>query len=140
MRRLWQKPAWRRAGSVLRSSGISAVRAPLHAVRRKRLERRRGRADTSFHRHPSDTEEPTMKTIANHLTRITMMAAMAAAAFSMQPVHAAQKEVRVVQLQPVVVTAKRIRIVQLETVVVTAKRLTPATTVVAQRNLRNPPV
>jgi hypothetical protein len=81
-----------------------------------------------------------MKTIANHLTRITMMAAMAAAAFSMQPVHAAQKEVRVVQLQPVVVTAKRIRIVQLETVVVTAKRLTPATTVVAQRNLRNPPV
>lgn len=81
-----------------------------------------------------------MKTIANHLTRITMMAALAAAAFSMQPAHAAQKEVRVVQLQPVVVTAKRIRVVQLETVVVTAKRLAPSTMVVAQRGLRNPPV
>jgi hypothetical protein len=58
----------------------------------------------------------------------------------MQSTHAAQKEVRVVQLQPVVVTAKRIRVVQLETVVVTAKRLAPATMVVAQRGLRNPPV
>ena len=81
-----------------------------------------------------------MKTITNHLTRITMMAAMAAAAFGMQPAHAAQKEVRVLQLPPVVVTAKRIRVVQLETVVVTAKRLVPATTVVAQRGLRNAPV
>jgi len=81
-----------------------------------------------------------MKTITNHLTRITMMAAMAAAAFSMQPAHAAQKEVRVVQLPTVVVTAKRVRVVQLETVVITAKRLVPATTVVAQRGLRNAPV
>ena len=83
-----------------------------------------------------------MKTLTNHLTRITMMAAMAAAGFSVQAAHAAdQKQVRVVQLQPVVVTAKRIRVVQLEPVVIVAKRLAPASTVVAQqRMLRNAPV
>jgi len=81
-----------------------------------------------------------MKTLTNHLTRITMIAAMAAAGFSVQTAHAAQKEVRVVQLQPVVVTAKRICVVQLPTVVIVAKRLAPASTVIAQRSLRNPPV
>lgn len=81
-----------------------------------------------------------MKTLTNHLTRITMIAAMAAAGFSVQAAHAEQKQVRVVQLQPVVVTAKRIRVVQLEPVVIVAKRLAPASTVVAQRTLRNPPV
>ena len=79
-------------------------------------------------------------TIANHLTRITMIAAVAAAGVWVQPVHADQKEVRVLQLPKVVVTAKRIRVVQLEPVVVIAKRLAPATTMVAQRGLRNAPV
>jgi len=81
-----------------------------------------------------------MKTFTHHLTRITMIAAVAAAGFMTQAAHAAPKEVRVIQLPTVVVTAKRIPVVQLETVVITAKRLAPAATVVAQRSLRNPPV
>ena len=79
-------------------------------------------------------------TIRQHLTHLTTLVAVAAAGFTVQPAHAAQKEVRVVQLPTVVVTAKRVRVVQLETVVITAKRLVPATTVVAQRGLRNAPV
>jgi len=81
-----------------------------------------------------------MKTITHHLTRITTIAEVAAAGFTMQAAHAAPKQVRVIQLPTVVVTAKRIPVVQLETVVIVAKRLAPATTVVAQRTLRNPPV
>jgi hypothetical protein len=81
-----------------------------------------------------------MKTLTQHLTRITMIAAVAAAGFTTQATHAASNEARVVQLPTVVVTAKRIPVVQLETLVITAKRLTPATTVVAQRGARTPPV
>lgn len=80
-----------------------------------------------------------MKTIATHLTRITTIAAVAAAGFTMQAAHAAPNEVRVIQLPTVVVTGKRIKVVQLETVVVTAKRLAPANTVVAQRAVRLAP-
>lgn len=94
--------------------------------------------------HSIETEdtpkEHTMKTIATHLTRITTIAAVAAAGFMMQAAHAAPGEVRVVQLPKVVVTAQRIRVVQLERVVVTAKRLAPANTVVAQRASRLAPV
>ena len=81
-----------------------------------------------------------MKTLTKHLTRITTIAAVAAAGFMTQAAHAAPNEVRVVQLPTVVVTAKRIPVVQLETVVITAKRLAPVTTVVAQRGVRNSPV
>ncbi len=80
-----------------------------------------------------------MKTITRQLTRITTIAAVAAAGFTMQTAHAAPNEVRVIQLPTVVVTAKRIKFVQLETVVITAKRLAPATSVVAQRNVHVPP-
>jgi hypothetical protein len=113
----------------------------MRAVRRKPLERTGRRADSSSIDTPDASQEPTMKNLTNHLTRITMIAAMAAAGFSVQTAHAAQqKAVRVVQLQPVVVTAKRLCVVQLPTVVIVAKRLAPAPTVVAQRSLRNPPV
>ena len=78
-----------------------------------------------------------MNTIQRHLTRITMIAAALAAAFTAQPTHAATKEVRVVQLPPVVVIAKRIRVVQLERVVVVGKRLTPGPTLVARRGARS---
>jgi hypothetical protein len=81
-----------------------------------------------------------MKNLTNHLTRITTIAAVAAAGFMMQTAHAAPNDARVIQLPTVVVTAKRIPVVQLETVVIVAKRLAPATTVVAQRTQRNPPV
>ena len=74
-----------------------------------------------------------MNRIPNHLTRITMFAALLAAGVTAQPARAAGAEVRVVQLPPVVVIAKRIRIVQLENVVVTARRLAPATIAIAQR-------
>jgi hypothetical protein len=81
-----------------------------------------------------------MKTFTHHLTRITLIAAVVAAGFSVQTAHAAQKAVRVVQLAPVVVTDERIRVVQLEPVVVTAKRLAPSPTMVAQRGQRSAPV
>lgn len=81
-----------------------------------------------------------MKTLTHHLTRITLIAAVAAAGFTTQAAHAAPNEVRVVQLPKVVVTAQRIRVVQLERVVVTAKRLAPANAVVAQRAVRVAPV
>jgi len=81
-----------------------------------------------------------MKTLAKHLTRATMIAAVAAAGFMTQAAHAAPNEVRVIQLPTVVVTAKRIRVVQLETVVITAKRLTPVTTMAARRAARTPSV
>jgi len=80
-----------------------------------------------------------MKTFLQHLTRITTIAAVAAAGFTMLAAHAAPKEVRVIQLPTVVVTAKRIPVVQLDTVVITAKRLAPAGTVIAQRTQRNAP-
>ena len=78
-----------------------------------------------------------MTTIQRHLTRITMIAAALAAAFMMQPAHAAMHEVRVIQLPTVIVIAKRIPVVQLERVVVVGKRLAPAATVVAQRGARS---
>lgn len=81
-----------------------------------------------------------MKTLINHLTQLTTLAAVAAAGFSVQTADAAAKEVRVVQLPTVVVTAKRIPVVQLERVVVTAKRIAPRNTVLAQRNERAAPV
>lgn len=81
-----------------------------------------------------------MKTITQHLTHLTTLAAIVAAGFTMQVAHAEPKAVRVIQLPTVVVTAKRIPVVQLETVVITAKRLAPATTVVAQRTPRVAPV
>jgi len=74
-----------------------------------------------------------MSTIERHLTRLTMIAAVLAAAFSVQPAHAATREVRVVQLPTVVVVGQRVPVVQLERVVVVGKRLAPASTVVAQR-------
>jgi hypothetical protein len=81
-----------------------------------------------------------MKNLTNHLTRITTIAAVAAAGFMMQTAHAAPNDARVIQLPTVVVTAKRVPVVQLETVVIVAKRLAPASTMVAQRGLRNAPV
>jgi len=81
-----------------------------------------------------------MKTLSNHLTRITAIAALAAAGFVVQgAAHAAtpqqqQQELRVVQLQEVVVTGKRIPVIQLEHVVVTGKRIAPAATMLAQRS------
>ena len=69
-----------------------------------------------------------------HLTRITMIAALAAAGFTVQTAHAAPREMRVVQLPTVTVTAKRLQVVQLERVVVVAKRVAPST-VVAQRSV-----
>lgn len=81
-----------------------------------------------------------MTTAERHLTRITMIAAVLAAAFTAQGARAderpARQDVRVVHLEPVVVTAKRVRVVQLERVVVVAKRLGPAATVLAQRGAR----
>jgi hypothetical protein len=77
-----------------------------------------------------------MSTIERHLTRITMIAAVLAAAFTALPAHAAPRDVRVVQLPTVVVTAKRVPVVHLERVVVIGKRLVPAATVVAQRGAR----
>jgi hypothetical protein len=81
-----------------------------------------------------------MKTFTHHLTRITMIVAVAAAGFTTQAAHAAPKGIRILQLPTVVVTAKRVPYVQLDTVVITAKRLAPASTVVAQRMQRNAPV
>ena len=78
-----------------------------------------------------------MSTIERHLTRITMIAAVLAAAFTALPAHAARRDVRVVQLPTVVVTAKRVPVVQLERVVVVGKRLAPAATVLAQRGARS---
>ena len=78
-----------------------------------------------------------MSTIERHLTRITMIAAALAAAFTVQPAHAATREVCVAQLPTVVVVARRVPIVQLERVVVVGKRLAPAATVVAQRGARS---
>ncbi|HWH83891.1 MAG TPA: hypothetical protein VNU71_16800 [Burkholderiaceae bacterium] len=77
-----------------------------------------------------------MTTLARHLTRATMIAAVLAGAFTTQASHGASREVRVVQLAPVVVVAKRIPVIQLERVVVIAKRAAPAATLVAQRNAR----
>ncbi|MES2101558.1 MAG: hypothetical protein V4569_17165 [Pseudomonadota bacterium] len=77
-----------------------------------------------------------MNTIARQLTRLTMLAAVLAAGFTMQTAQAADKEVRVVQLQPVVVVAKRMRVIELERVVVVAKRLTPQAALLAQRSVR----
>ena len=74
-----------------------------------------------------------MKTITDHLTRITTIAAVAAAGFTILPAHAAAHEVRVIQFPTVVVTAKRVPVIQLERVVITAKRIAPATTLAAQR-------
>jgi hypothetical protein len=120
---------------------VAAVRAPLRAVRRNPLEKHAGPADTSFHRHrhrrlSPQAKEHFMTTNARQLTRLTVIAAVLAAGFTMQPAQAAEKEVRVVQLQPVVVVGKRIRVIELERVVVVAKRLTPAATLVAQRGQR----
>ena len=78
-----------------------------------------------------------MSTIERHLTHITMIAAVLAAAFTVQPAHAATHEVRVVQLPTVVVIGRRVPVVQLERVVVVGKRLAPAPTVVAQRGARS---
>ena len=80
-----------------------------------------------------------MKTIATHLTRLTLITAVVAAGFTLQTAHAAAKEVRVIQLPTVVVTGKRVPVIQLERVVVTGKRIAP-TTVVAQRSTRSAPV
>ena len=77
-----------------------------------------------------------MSTIERHLTRITMIVAVLAAAFTALPAHAATRDVCVVQVPTVVVTAKRVPVVQLERVVVVGKRLTPPATVVAQRGAR----
>ena len=77
-----------------------------------------------------------MNTTARQLTRLTMIVGVLAAGFTMQAAHAADREVRVVQLEPVVVVGKRIRVIELERVVVVAKRLTPAATLVAQRGQR----
>ncbi len=77
-----------------------------------------------------------MTTIADQLTRFTMIGATLAAAFMAQASHAAGHDVRVVQLPTVVVTAKRVPVVQLERVVIVAKRLAPTATVVAQRSAR----
>ena len=77
-----------------------------------------------------------MSTTERHLTRLTMIAAVLAAAFTVQPTPAATHEVRVVQLPTVVVVARRIPVVQLERVVVVGKRLAPAGALVAQRGAR----
>lgn len=74
-----------------------------------------------------------MNTIARQLTRLTLIAAVLAAGFMMQPARAGEKTVRVLQLEPVVVVGKRVRVIELERVVIVAKRLTPAATQVAQR-------
>jgi len=78
-----------------------------------------------------------MSTIERHFTRITMIAAVLAAAFTALSAHAATREVCVVQLPTVVVVGKRVPVVQLERVVVVGKRLAPAATVVAQRGARS---
>ena len=80
-----------------------------------------------------------MNTRTNQLIRLatmTMIAALAAAGFTMQSARAAQRELQVILLPMVVVTGKRIPIMIFDTVVVTAKRVAPAATVVAQRGAR----
>ena len=78
-----------------------------------------------------------MKTITlQRLTHLTMIAAVLAAAVSVQPAHAAEAAPRVIQLPPVLVVAKRIPVLQLERVVVTAKRIAVAPTLIAQRGPR----
>ena len=78
-----------------------------------------------------------MTTTQRHLTRLTMIVATLAAAFTVQGAHAAPQPVRTVQLAPVVVIAQRVPVVQLERVVVVARRAVPTTTVLAQRAPRN---
>jgi hypothetical protein len=83
-----------------------------------------------------------MNAITRQLTRLTMLAALLAAAFTMQSARAADhnsqpQQLRVVQLPPVVVVGKRVRVIELERVVIVAKRQTPtAGMLVAQRNAR----
>ena len=77
-----------------------------------------------------------MNTIARQMTRLTMVAAVFAAGITTQVAHAADKDVRVLQLQPVVVVGKRVRVIELERVVIVANRQSPAATVVAQRGAR----
>jgi hypothetical protein len=74
-----------------------------------------------------------MNRIANHLTRATMIAAVLAAGFTAVAAHAADREVRIVQLPTVTIVAKRIRVVELPTVTIVAKRLAPEPVMVAQR-------
>ena len=71
-----------------------------------------------------------MFTFHSQLTRLTMFAAILAAAVTVQ---AAPQPVRTVQLAPVTVVAHRVPVVQLDRVVVVAKRAAPAATVLAQR-------
>ena len=79
-----------------------------------------------------------MNAIARQLTRITMIAAVLAAAFTTLGARAADRPLGVVQLQPAVVVGKRVRVIELERVVIVAKRQAPPAAVVAQRNARSP--
>jgi hypothetical protein len=79
----------------------------------------------------------------DRIAQLTAIAAIAAAAFSLQSAHAADKPVRIVELERVTVVAHRqpeklasVRIVQLPRVVVVAHRIVPAQTLVAERASR----
>jgi hypothetical protein len=74
-----------------------------------------------------------VKTVTHHLTRITMIAAVAAAGFTTHAADAAPNGARVVRLPAVVVTATRIPLAQPEPVAITARRVAPARSLVAQR-------